>query len=399
MKNIELEIVDYGYDGEGVAKQDGKVFFVPKSIIGEKVKVDIVKQNAKFCHCKVTEVLKKSTERQSPPCPYFDKCGGCNFQHISYEKELEIKKNRLLKEFGKICDLSDIEIAVGAREYGYRNKVRFKVCDRKLGFFEEKSNNFLEVKKCLLLCEEMNIMIEKINTFLSQSKHKFDEVVLHNVGGNILVDFHTKENVKEEEVNKHFPFAFVNHKGQAIESEEFGLKYCFLGDMFRQVNEDVASKIYSEASEIAKGKVIVNAFSGAGVLSGILAKKASKVYGIELNKSASKSAEELKEKNNIFNLINICGYVEKELDKIEEKVDCIVLDPPRAGCDKAVLEYILTKEIPLVIYVSCNPATIVRDLSILKSKFEIKTVKAFDMFPRTANIETMAVLSLKSLTK
>ncbi len=399
MKEIDLEIVDYGYDGEGVAKKDGKVFFVPKAIVGEKVKARIIRENAKFCHCKTLEIVEKSRERKSPPCPYFDKCGGCNFQHISYENELEIKKNRLLKEFAKVCEIDKIEIVSGSNIYGYRNKIKFKVSDKKLGFYEEKTNNFLEIGNCLLACDEMNRMIEKVNSFLSKSKYEFQEVVLHNVCGKILVDFLTKEKFCDKDFNDNFEHVFVNHNGKDVMGEEFGLRYHFVGDMFRQVNEDVACKLYEEVEKIAQGKNIVNAFSGAGILSGILAKNANKVFGIELNKSACQSAEKLKNENGISNLINICGYVEREIDKIEEKIDCIVLDPPRAGCDKRVLDHILTKKIPQIIYVSCNPATVVRDIAFLKEKFEIKTIKAFDMFPRTANIETMVVLGLKSLTK
>lgn len=398
MKEFELEIVDYGYDGEGVAKKDGKVFFVPKTIVGEKVVAGVIKENSKFCHCKVLNLVEETQEREIAPCPYFDKCGGCNFQHISYEKEVEIKKSRLLKEFAKISEIKDVEIVSGKNMYGYRNKIRFKVLNKRLGFYEEKTNNFLEIKKCMLVCEKMNSMIEKINLFLSKSKNVFDEVVLHNIGGKILVDFLSKEKISDMKDFDSFEQVFVNHNGKEVENEEFGLKYFFVGDMFRQINDDVACQLYEEVQRIAKGKNIVNAFSGAGVLSGVLAKKANKVFGIELNKSATQSAEKLKQANGISNLTNICGYVEKEIGKIKEKIDCVVLDPPRAGCDKKVLEYILTNKIPLIIYVSCNTATLVRDVALLKDKFEIESIKAFDMFPRTANIETLAVLRLKSLT-
>lgn len=398
MKDIELEIIDYGYDGEGVARSGGKVFFVPKTIVGERVKAQIVKENAKFCHCKLVEVIHKANERQDSPCPYFDKCGGCNFQHISYEKELEIKKSRLKKEFEKIGYFRDIPLVSSEENYGYRNKIRFKVKNGQTGFFEEKTNDFLSVKKCLLINQQMNDMVDKVNTFLKTIRAKVDEVVLNLVNGKIIVDFVSKEKLGKDFAPS-FDLVYLNHKGDKVLGEEQGIKYHFVGDMFRQVNESVAKSIYSEVKEKASGKVIINAFSGAGVLSGILAKKASKVYGIELNKNAHESAEELKKMNNILSLENICGYVEKEIDKIEEQIDCIVLDPPRAGCHRGVIDYILTKQIPSIIYVSCNPATLVRDLKLLQEKFDIESAKGFDMFPRTANIETMVVLKLKSLTK
>lgn len=398
MKDIELEIIDFGYDGEGVARSGGKVFFVPKTIVGEKVKAQIVKENAKFCHCKLIEVIHKAGERQDSPCPYFDKCGGCNFQHISYEKELEIKKSRLKKEFEKVGYFGEIPLVSSEEVYGYRNKIRFKVKNGQTGFFEEKTNDFLSVKKCLLINDKMNNMVDKVNAFLKTNRAKVDEVVLNLVNGKIIVDFVSKEKLGKDFAPS-FDFVYLNHKGDTVSGEEQGIKYNFVGDMFRQVNESVAKSIYGEVETKASGKVIINAFSGAGVLSGILAKKASKVYGIELNKNAHESAEEMKKMNNILSLENICGYVEKEIDKIEEQIDCIVLDPPRAGCHRGVIDYILTKQIPSIIYVSCNPATLVRDLKLLQEKFDIESVKGFDMFPRTANIETMVVLKLKSLTK
>lgn len=399
MKEIELDIVDYGYDGEGVAKKDGKVFFVPKTIIGEKVKARVIKERAKFSFCQVQEIIEKSDERQIAPCPYYDKCGGCNFQHISRLKELELKKSRIKRELSKVCEIFNIDIVSGEKEYGYRNKIRFKVKGKKLGFYEEKSNNFIEIKKCLLIDEKMNVLLEKINCFLQKSDYSFDEVIMHRIGEKLLVDFISKEKVQLTKLEKEFEDVLLCHKGEGLWGEEFGLRYKFVGDMFRQVNDEVAKRLYYEVLEEAKGKNIINAFSGAGLLSGVLAQKAEKVHGIELNENAHKSAEELKKNNDINNLANICGYVEREIDKIEDKIDCIVLDPPRAGCDKKVIDYILTKGIEKIIYVSCNPATLVRDLTHLMREYEIKKVKAFDMFPRTANVESLAILTRKSLTK
>ncbi len=171
MKKEVLDIIDYGYNGEGVAKKDGKVFFVPKSIVGEKVEVDIIKENSKLCFCRVSKILESSKDRKFAPCPYFSKCGGCNFQHINYEKEIQIKKDIFAKEFSKIKNLNSIEIISKGNEYGYRNKVRFKVNNKRIGFYSEKSNDFIEVKQCLLISRKMNEMLERINEFLAQSKH------------------------------------------------------------------------------------------------------------------------------------------------------------------------------------------------------------------------------------
>ena len=400
MENIELEIIDYGYNGEGVSKKNGKVFFLPKTIVGEKVEAEIVKANSKFSFCRLLKIVDASSKRKLPPCPYYHICGGCNFQHISYDAELEIKKAILQREISKVRENVRIEVVKNKAEYAYRNKVRFKVKDRKVGFYEEKSNKFIEIKNCLLISIEMNAYIEKINEFLSVSKYKFDEVIIHSFEGEMLLDFLTSQNAELGELKNFFSCrVMLNHRGENIITESLGLRYEFSGDSFRQVNDYIAEKIYNEVLEKVDGKVVLNAFSGAGVLSAMIAKKAQRVYGIELNQNAHNCAESLKFINNIDNLTNICGYAEVEIERITDNLDYVIVDPPRAGCAKEFLVCVLSKEIPSLIYISCNPATLVRDLKILLHKYDIEDVKIYDMFSRTANMEVVIHLKLKCLTK
>lgn len=396
MNDLSLEIIDYGYNGEGVAKDNGKVYFVPKVLIGEKVKVDILKNASKFSYCEAKKIILPSPLRLVPRCPYFFKCGGCNFQHMNYEFELSLKKQLLLRDLRKIYNLSDLQVVSCGFEYAYRNKVRFQVKDNKLGFFENRSNNFIEIEHCDLISSEMNRIITVINEKLSQLEYRFKEVILFSFNGKIVVDFVTHEKVDKKVLQQIFDFDFmINHKGQTFRTKFMGLEYDFSGDAFRQVNDEVAEKLYGEVLANLKGKRIANCYSGIGVLSGLLSKEAEHVYGIELNSSAHNGAESLKEINKIQNLTNICGYVEKELHKIAGKVDFVVLDPPRAGCDISGLNAILENNIPGVVYISCNPSTLMRDLKILLEKYDIKSVKLFDMFPRTANFETLVVLEAK----
>lgn len=396
MNDLSLEIIDYGYNGEGIAKDNGKVYFVPKVLIGEKVKVDILKNTSKFSQCEAKKIILPSPLRLVPRCPYFFKCGGCNFQHMNYEFELSLKKQLLLRDLRKICEISDLQVVPCGFEYAYRNKVRFQVKDNKLGFFENRSNNFIEIKHCDLISSEMNRVISVINEKLSQLECRFKEIILFSFNGKIVVDFVTYEKVDKKILQQNFDFDFMlNHKGQTFRTKFMGLEYDFSGDAFRQVNDEIAEKLYSEVLSNLKGKRVANCYSGTGVLSGLLSKEAEHVYGIELNNCAHNGAESLKEINKIQNLTNICGYVEKELHKIANKVDFVVLDPPRAGCDINGLNSILENNISGVVYISCNPSTLMRDLKILLTKYDIKCVKLFDMFPRTANFETLIVLEMK----
>lgn len=396
MKNKELTVIDYGYSGEGICKDDGKVFFVPKTIVGEHVSASIIKENSRFSFCSLNKVLSPSPKRQSHPCPYYDKCGGCNFQHINYADEILLKKQLFLREFSKFDTKTNIDFVKCENEYYYRNKVRFKVQNKHLGFYEEKTNKFIKIENCLICKEQINDTISKINTFLKKASVPFDEVIIFSFGEKLMIDLVTKAKVDKSILSSlDFP-AVLNHNGQ-VSTEFMNLKYDFKGDSFRQVNDEIAEKLYDEVIKNVKGKMVVNAYSGAGILSGLLSKSAKKVYGLELNKNAHASAESLKEKNMLANLQNICGYAEIEIEKITD-ADVIILDPPRAGCDKKMLQTIIDRKINNIIYISCNPATLVRDLCVLKEKYNAEYIKLFDMFPRTANVETFVVLKRNHLT-
>ena len=393
--NRTVKIEDYGYNGEGVGKTDGKVCFVPKTVIGENVEVVIDKENSKFCKATVCKVLQKSEKRIEPRCPYYSTCGGCNFQHITYEDELEIKKKIFLKEFSKIQKLADVDVIKSEKDYGYRNKIRLAVKQKTLGFYQEGTKKFVQVDACLLGSEVINKAIKKVSVFLKNTTHIFNEIVFMDFENECLIDFLTDEKVDINEIKKTLDFKIeINHIGDYVSTQNQGLNLTYNGEAFRQVNDIVAQKLYNEVLANVEGKSVVNAYSGGGVLSALLCQKADTVYGIEINKSAHIVAEKLKKSNGIKNMTNICGDSEKEIGKIKN-FDCVVIDPPRAGCFKGFLDALLSKSAETIIYISCNISTFVRDLKCLKEKYLIEKVKLFDMFPRTANFESFAVLRRK----
>lgn len=390
-----VKIVDYGYNGEGVAKLDGKICFVPKTIVGEQVEVQIKNDNSKFCRAEALNIIEKSPKRLVARCPYFDKCGGCNFQHLSYGEEIKIKKQIFLREFAKASKLDDVEIIFGKNELGYRNKIRFTVKDNKLGFFKEGSKEFVEIPRCLLINEKMNQYLQKVDLLLEKNQNSVDEVVIFDLGQEVLIDFLTKQKLDIEKIRPYFDCKIqINHIGDRCNIKQNGLVFEFTGNMFRQVNDEVAMKLYDEVLKNIDGEIGLNAYSGAGVLTAMIAKRAKKVYGIELNRDAHFGAESIKDINGIKNMINICGYAEKGVQGLKD-LDFVVVDPPRAGCDKKFLDSIRNKKIDKVIYVSCNMSTLVRDLKILSCDYDISEVKLFDMFPRSANVECFVVLKRK----
>ncbi|MBP3619943.1 MAG: 23S rRNA (uracil(1939)-C(5))-methyltransferase RlmD [Clostridia bacterium] len=415
MKNI-VEIFDMSYEGAGVGKLEGKVVFVPKTLVGDVVEIKKEKETRSYILGRVLSYQKSSADRIVEKCPYFEKCGGCDLQHCAYEMELRVKKNVVLREFQKIGYNGEVGIVASENRFGYRNKIKLEYVGGKLGFFEMKSRRLVEIERCEIADERINLSIGKISDFLKNNSFEFlksvyIKVIENSVGICFLFEKNVKnaiKNAKKLEILKEFSVFCA--EGVVLESNEtkifhiFGNKkfiYNWNGfecetdiSAFNQINDEVAKKLYDYVQVQTKNKRVVNAYSGQGLLTLLIARDAKFVYGIEYQKSAHASAEKLKSQIDEYKIENVCGMVEDCLGEILQKdcIDLIVLDPAREGCDKKVLEEIVTSDIEMVVYVSCNFATQVRDLKSLNDKYEVKSVKIFDMFPCTANMETVAIL-------
>ncbi|MBE7074136.1 MAG: 23S rRNA (uracil(1939)-C(5))-methyltransferase RlmD [Clostridiales bacterium] len=404
----KVEITGYGYDGEGIGRLHGKVVFVPYTLQGEKVRVKVNKENSSFIKGELVKVDSESELRQKPPCPYYMKCGGCRYQHTTYENELAIKKALLAGQLAKVGFAGNVEV-ISANEYFYRNKIRLFVGDKGLALKQSNSNTLCYITHCMIAEKEISDAIDKINTFIISGIHQKDysEVVIRKEEDNLLVNFIKKS---KTEINyqglflilgKNFGI-FETIKGNTIhqigltslQCDEFGLKCSFSPTSFHQVNDEIGKKLYAELINNLVGKNILNCYSGAGVLSGIIAKQNKRVVGIELGKSEHYDAEVLKGQNSLFYLTNIMGDCKEVVPKLNEKFDTLVVDPPRAGVDEKVIECINTLVLKRLIYISCNSATLVRDLGRLKN-FKIIKAILFDMFARTGEYETLVVLDKK----
>lgn len=429
METQQFEILSVGINGEGVAKHNGKPLFVPFALDGDVAKVETQNSKKNFENGKLVEIEKASKNRVAPRCPYYGKCGGCCLQHSNYNHQKEIKTQIVannLKKFAKYN--GKIEPCFGAAEYEYRNKVVFPVSKDGVCMFLPQSHNTIKIDQCVLAGEWNKTLIEVFDKWFATSQNcAFDwktgsgnikQLVARFVNDQILVCLVCKnknvKNIQElaqklaQKFNKMGLWLCENPKPDSeilsgrfvhvagiknIEYQIFGLKTTLSVDSFLQINNEVSSKIYSQVTKNVAAKKVVNAYSGAGLLSAMLAKTASEVVGIEIVESAHKNAQFLKESNNISNLTNICGDCAQELLKVGQ-FDCIVLDPPRKGCDGAVLEQI-QKVLPTeIIYISCDSATLARDIALL-TNYQIKSVEVFDMFPQTRHVETLAILQKK----
>ena len=400
-------ITGYGYDGEGVCRVGGKVVFIPCTLKGEQIVGEIEESRSSFCRGKLIEVQKESEKREKSPCPYFGDCGGCAYQHTSYQNELQIKKELLISQLNKIGIVCYVDVVPSPCEYGYRNKIRLFVDRQGLALKRRASGELCNIQKCLLVSEEMNRVIEILNSFILAGNltGKYQEVVVRQEGDKAIVNFMLSQ--KNGKINYQGLYLrlgkncgiFETYKGKMIhkiglnvlQSEELGLKCSFTPKSFHQVNRYLTNILYGEAIKALHGKTIVNCYSGAGVLSGVIARSGKRVIGIELGEDEHNDAEKLKDENSLFYLTNIRGDCAQVLPRLEEKIDSIIVDPPRSGLDKKVVEAINKFDFKRLVYISCNSATLVRDLERLEG-FKVLSVSLFDMFARTGEYEVLVIL-------
>ncbi len=403
-----VDIIRYGNNGEGIALNNGKITFVKDALMGEKVDINITKQTDKYDVAEVTNIIKSSQNRVSPVCPYYGVCGGCQLQHANYEEQLRIKRAKINGNLKKYAHFdANVEIVSSDFKFNYRNHMRFVVFNHTLGLHKSKSSICVDVDDCRIANDEINFCIEAINNFLKITRIDINEVDIKSIKNQVLITFIAEKNVNFD-INeiKQFLSPFTSYgfylytKNNKHLKHIYGLKKieyndginCFVRPIsFLQVNDQVAHEMYNYVCELVKDEVVVDAYCGRGILTCKLAKNAKQVYGIEIEKSSIEDAIDIQTINNIKNVQFILGDTKTELPKLKQKIDCIVLDPPRAGA-KQIMQTLLDIGANKLIYISCASNTLARDLGKLLDKYSIKEVKAFDMFPQTDEVETVVLL-------
>lgn len=447
---MELTIINQGINGEGVATDNGKVYFVPNALIGETVECEIVKDFGNFANTRLINIIKQSENRVKPVCPYYEKCGGCDLQHMNYATQLKFKQNLVKSTLKKV---GGIEVKVAPtiacyNQFNYRNKISFSCIENAIGFKAKSSNQIVDVDFCPLADNGINQVYKVIKSYLSTNNiQTLKNIVIRQLEGQTLIAMvvSRKQDMKElydllkHQIENFGLFMVINpRKDSVVLTNNIihigGLKNIHLlknydltltVDSFYQTNIDIQNKLYNHIlSQIENNDKVINGYSGAGLLSAEIAKKAQSVYGIEINKSAHADAENLKKHNEISNLLNICGdFFEnfKNLTNISNKqnnqtidnkrksngkkalvnhtltdkqvCNVLVLDPSKKGCGKQVMQTICGIE--KIIYVSCNPIALAKDLREIKDEYEIANVQPFDMFPNTVSVETCVALIKK----
>jgi tRNA/tmRNA/rRNA uracil-C5-methylase (TrmA/RlmC/RlmD family) len=344
-RRIRTAIDDVAFGGEGVGRVEGKTVFVPFTIDGEQIEATIIERKKRFDRARLGTVIVQSPDRIEPACEYFGHCGGCDYQHIAYHHQLEIKHRQvrqLLERIGKLPQIDVLPTVACPSPFGFRNRITVHSAGGRIGFFEKNSRTVVDVKRCAIALPAVNRELEKLRaTGLSDGKHR---------------------TLRAPEVSH----------------------------TFTQTNDFVAAALFDYVAQKVKGESLLDAYCGSGFFAHPLAKTMQIVIGIDWNENAIESARKTALPNENY----VCDDVGAAIESLirENRPQTVILDPSADGIEDRVVRALTGDPPPRLIYVSCNPAALARDLAGLKQFYHIREIQPFDMFPQTAEIETVAVL-------
>ena len=395
---MEVRIERLDHFGRGIAHINNKICFVENALENELCDIKIINEKNKYLEAKTEVVLEKSNERIDIECPYSNICGGCILNHMSYEKENEFKENKIkniIKKYTSISPDKVNRIKYKERDY-YRNKITLHG-NKVLGYKKEKTNEIIRIDKCLIANKTINKIIE-----LLKDEKEIEEVVIKtsNDEKNIMVNITGKTN-KIEQLLELSNVLVLNNKYLTKDKtiiNTIGNKKYHLGiNSFFQINKDLTKDLYDEVVKNIKDKnykKVLDLYCGTGTIGIYISDYVDSVIGVDNNKSNIEDANKNKMLNNCINIEFICSKVENIINTFKD-IDLIIVDPPRKGLDEKTKEYLKKINPKTIIYVSCDPMTLSRDLNDLNENYEIKSITPFNMFPRTYHCEALAVLERK----
>ncbi|WP_102706597.1 23S rRNA (uracil(1939)-C(5))-methyltransferase RlmD [Terribacillus saccharophilus] len=447
-QTIELTFEDLTHDGDGVGKVDGYPLFVPYALPGETAQVKVIKTKKNFGFGKLMEITKPSPARVEPPCNVYIQCGGCQLQHMSYQLQLEMKQKQVQNAMKKIGHLEHVPVhpALGMDDpWRYRNKIQIPTAERNgemiTGFYRKRSHDIIEdMETCVIQDEVNDRMVEAVRRIASrlgisaynEETHRGDlrhimvrtgqqtnETMIVLVtrmnelpyAKELVAELHeTYPQIKSivQNINKERTNVILGRKTKLLWGEEYiydtigDIKFAISAQSFYQVNPAQTKVLYDQAlayANLSGNETVIDAYSGIGTISLFLAQKAKKVYGVEIVPQAVSDAKMNAKLNHMDNAEFYVGKAEEVMPWWKGQglnPDVIVVDPPRKGCDEDLLQAMIDMKPKRIVYVSCNPSTLARDLRYLEDGgFETKQVQPVDMFPQTGHIECVAEIELK----
>ena len=351
---MQVTIHDIAFGGKGVARHDGKVIFIPFTIAGEEVEVEVTRSKKRFAEANLVSVEKSSPHRVAPQCVYFQRCGGCTYQHIDYAEQLAIKSRQVeqtLLRVGRLPEVPMRPIIPSPKTYGYRNRIRVHVSGRDIGFYARESARLLDIESC-------PIAAPAVNSSLTNLRHK------------------------------------------SLPEGDYTVTEGGKGSYFRQTNEEVAAAMLAyvrtlvEAGRAPGSGTLVDAYCGAGFFAKGLVDLFQKAIGIEENSFAVEAARHTAKPTESYLAGDVADILPIAFEGKDPAATFLVIDPPSAGFTPEVGEAILAFKPAEIIYVSCNPGTLARDLALLMPAYKLVSATPCDMFPQTAEIEVIAHLAL-----
>lgn len=386
--------------GQGITFVDDVITFVPNTIPGDIVDIKIVKKKKKYNVGKVINYIKLSKDRIDYKCPFFNKCGGCVLQSISYDATINFKLNKVINLFNKYNLDIKPEIVKNPSDYNYRNKIKLMVIDGKIGYFETNSHTLVEINECIIASKAINKVIPLLKNF---NIINGNIVIRCNLNDEILIiiESNDKLNIDIDVLKEKIKLVGIVVNNKTIYGDNFLIEcindiyYKISYDSFFQINPYVASKLFNIVKEnIDKTDIVLDLFCGVGTLSLNTALNANEVIGVEIVPNAVLNAIYNAKINKINNTKFILNDAQDAVGKINKKFDKIIIDPPRSGLTKKTIDTILTIMPKKIIYVSCDPNTLIRDISLLKDKYSIEKSYFLDMFSYSYHVECICILNL-----
>ena len=434
---------DLSSEGKGVVKYQKDIVFVDGLFPGEEADIEIQYQRAGVFFGKVKKIYKLSKDRIQPKCKICTSCGGCQYQQLDYNAQLFYKTKRVKEALSRIAHIKcEVLPCIGAENpYNYRNKIQVpfnkdKNGKVKYGFYKENTHIIMPIKECSiedkraapilwdikLLLEEMNIPVYNedsrkgnLRYVLIRTSYHYDELMVVLVTSqlnfpgqrnfvNELINRHPEITTVVENVNSRSTNVILGSQEKVLYGKGFikddilGLTFEISASSFFQINPEQVEKLYAIALNLidfSKNEVVLDAYSGVGTIGLIASRNAKKVISVEINKSASKNAIENAKRNNISNIEFYCADAGDFIKKYDDAIDVLIMDPPRSGSDETFLSTVINKKIKKIVYISCNPETLSRDLLFLSNYYVVNFVQPVDMFPMTSHVETIVGLYRK----
>lgn len=397
-----MKIIDMSFEGNGIGKDNNKVVFVPKTVTGDDINYQTITEYKNYNIGKLESINKKSNLRIKAKCPYYEMCGGCNISNLSYSNQLIFKKNKIKELFYKQLKLEiEPNIIPSKEEYGYRNKITLSV-DKTLGLLKSNSHDIVHISSCYLVNDKVNKLIEVLN---SLNINNLTEVIIRVSDNGIMLILNGNIKLSEIEKLKDYVISiYLNNKEIYKKEDSYislkGIKYKISANSFFQINTNNIVSLYEEIVKygcLTLKDNVLDLYCGTGSISLYISSHCNSVLGIEINKDAIEDAKINAKINNINNADFICGDVSKVLKM--GKYDVVIVDPPRSGLDKHTKKVLKDINAKRIVYVSCNPITMVRDIKDMSESYNFENITLVDMFPQTHHVECVSVLHRKAIEK